>query len=83
MALGQYGAVLLGVRRYSYRFSRGLLSLYILKVEIWLRVTIAGRRRTSFPANGPWMPCGTGSVGTGTGLYLVVLGQYNLVLLGI
>ena len=36
MVLGQYKLVLLGIRWYTYRVSKGLICLYILeKVEIW------------------------------------------------
>ena len=43
VVLGQYNLVLLGIK--WYWVSIGLLCLYILKnMEIWLDVTIAGRR---------------------------------------
>ena len=46
VVLGQYKSVLLGFK--WYWVSMGLLSLYILiKVEIWLDVTIAGRQTTN------------------------------------
>ena len=51
------------------------MPVYNEKMEIWSDVSIAGRR-TSEPLGD------TGSVWGGTGWYLVVLDQYNLVLFG-